>query len=148
MFIVFFFKQKTAYEMRISDWSSDVCSSDLNNLQLVDEPFVAQLLHFLGKCERTVASDRGNFGKTVRQIVQRDAPLGSRSIQTLNRQTRLPFHAPVAGNNPHHELLRIRMQCPPIALVPFRLFRRYRSEERRVGKECGSTCRYRGWPDH
>src|SRR3546814_7512591 len=31
MFIVFFFffKQKTAYEMRISDWSSDVCSSDL-----------------------------------------------------------------------------------------------------------------------
>src|SRR3546814_17843656 len=28
-FFVFFFKQKTAYEMRISDWSSDVCSSDL-----------------------------------------------------------------------------------------------------------------------
>src|SRR3546814_2576283 len=28
---VCFFKQKTAYEMRISDWSSDVCSSDLNN---------------------------------------------------------------------------------------------------------------------
>src|SRR3546814_4717006 len=31
-----FFKQKTAYEMRISDWSSDVCSSDLELLQLVD----------------------------------------------------------------------------------------------------------------
>src|SRR3546814_7987420 len=30
--LVFFFKQKTAYEMRISDWSSDVCSSDLWNL--------------------------------------------------------------------------------------------------------------------
>src|SRR3546814_954815 len=30
MFIFFFFKQKTAYEMRISDWSSDVCSSDLH----------------------------------------------------------------------------------------------------------------------
>src|SRR3546814_9430873 len=29
IFCVFFFKQKTAYEMRISDWSSDVCSSDL-----------------------------------------------------------------------------------------------------------------------
>src|SRR3546814_3802747 len=29
MFFVFFYKQKTAYEMRISDWSSDVCSSDL-----------------------------------------------------------------------------------------------------------------------
>src|SRR3546814_1358668 len=30
----FFFKQKTAYEMRISDWSSDVCSSDLDDLLL------------------------------------------------------------------------------------------------------------------
>src|SRR3546814_1791800 len=28
----FFFKQKTAYEMRISDWSSDVCSSDLDDI--------------------------------------------------------------------------------------------------------------------
>src|SRR3546814_7920144 len=28
-YYIFFFKQKTAYEMRISDWSSDVCSSDL-----------------------------------------------------------------------------------------------------------------------
>src|SRR3546814_2964088 len=36
--IVFFFEQKTAYEMRISDWSSDVCSSDLHDL----------LVHFIG----------------------------------------------------------------------------------------------------
>src|SRR3546814_1217064 len=34
-FLLFFFKQKTAYEMRISDWSSDVCSSDLPVLSLV-----------------------------------------------------------------------------------------------------------------
>src|SRR3546814_357129 len=33
MGIVFFFKQKTAYEMRISDWSSDVCSSDLDRAE-------------------------------------------------------------------------------------------------------------------
>src|SRR3546814_15284083 len=32
MLMFFFFKQKTAYEMRISDWSSDVCSSDLQPL--------------------------------------------------------------------------------------------------------------------
>src|SRR3546814_19230569 len=31
---LFFFKQKTAYEMRISDWSSDVCSSDLSGARL------------------------------------------------------------------------------------------------------------------
>src|SRR3546814_4395484 len=38
---VFFFKQKTAYEMRISDWSSDVCSSDL--------PFVHRAVHPVGR---------------------------------------------------------------------------------------------------
>src|SRR3546814_1083543 len=32
----FFFKQKTAYEMRISDWSSDVCSSDLATIREMD----------------------------------------------------------------------------------------------------------------
>src|SRR3546814_12583980 len=46
-FLFFFFKQKTAYEMRISDWSSDVCSSDLlavragrNNRQDARDPQV------------------------------------------------------------------------------------------------------------
>src|SRR3546814_13369781 len=34
--VVFFFKQKTAYEMRISDWSSDVCSSDLARASCAD----------------------------------------------------------------------------------------------------------------
>src|SRR3546814_19156894 len=34
MYVFFFFKQKTAYEMRISDWSSDVCSSDLSLAEL------------------------------------------------------------------------------------------------------------------
>src|SRR3546814_18096861 len=35
--LVFFFKQKTAYEMRISDWSSDVCSSDLALFRQFDD---------------------------------------------------------------------------------------------------------------
>src|SRR3546814_9628312 len=35
VFVLFFFKQKTAYDMRISDWSSDVCSSDLMSLDEV-----------------------------------------------------------------------------------------------------------------
>src|SRR3546814_2086096 len=39
--VVFFFKQKTAYEMRISDWSSDVCSSDLRKLFEVGERSIA-----------------------------------------------------------------------------------------------------------
>src|SRR3546814_5484831 len=41
MSFFFFFKQKTAYEMRISDWSSDVCSSDLDALQ----DFCLKVLH-------------------------------------------------------------------------------------------------------
>src|SRR3546814_5542382 len=40
-FILFFFKQKTAYEMRISDWSSDVCSSDLRSCRC--HPAIAAL---------------------------------------------------------------------------------------------------------
>src|SRR3546814_10473109 len=36
--VFFFFKQKTAYEMRISDWSSDVCSSDLDGERIVGTP--------------------------------------------------------------------------------------------------------------
>src|SRR3546814_10801307 len=38
MLCFFFFKQKTAYEMRISDWSSDVCSSDLPFLEVEGPP--------------------------------------------------------------------------------------------------------------
>src|SRR3546814_1081682 len=41
--VVFFFKQKTAYEMRISDWSSDVCSSDLRLRVAVRELLVVGL---------------------------------------------------------------------------------------------------------
>src|SRR3546814_3350764 len=40
-YVFFFFKQKTAYEMRISDWSSDVCSSDL--AQHLDAALVGQV---------------------------------------------------------------------------------------------------------
>src|SRR3546814_13390396 len=61
--VVFFFKQKTAYEMRISDWSSDVCSSDLKreheleetgNTELVEE-FVQHAEQI--KTERVMGTD-------------------------------------------------------------------------------------------
>src|SRR3546814_4497765 len=44
-FVFFFFKQKTAYEMRISDWSSDVCSSDLFRLGPAHIAGTAEDLH-------------------------------------------------------------------------------------------------------
>src|SRR3546814_6977098 len=50
--LLFFFKQKTAYEMRISDWSSDVCSSDL--VVLRRQRIGAEQRHFVGKPRRDV----------------------------------------------------------------------------------------------
>src|SRR3546814_9382793 len=44
----FFFKQKTAYEMRISDWSSDVCSSDLMTIQFALAILAEAGLSYLG----------------------------------------------------------------------------------------------------
>src|SRR3546814_4538088 len=79
----FFFKQKTAYEMRISDWSSDVCSSDLVVVALA----------------RIIKIDRHDF----------------RSLGRWRRKGQ---------------------------------YNRSRSEERRVGKECVSTCRSRWSPYH
>src|SRR3546814_10184565 len=43
---LFFFKQKTAYEMRISDWSSDVCSSDLFNIAWQRQRLMGGRKHF------------------------------------------------------------------------------------------------------
>src|SRR3546814_3758670 len=77
----FFFKQKTAYEMRISDWSSDVCSSDLQ--------------------------------------VDVNGALNLNATNTVDAEARADASA--SGS---------------------------RSEERRVGKECVSTCRSRWSPYH
>src|SRR3546814_8979885 len=46
--VIFFFKQKTSYELRISDWSSDVCSSDLLTATPVE--FVARNTYQLFEC--------------------------------------------------------------------------------------------------
>src|SRR3546814_8168288 len=52
LLIFFFFKQKTAYDMRISDWSSDVCSSDLKSDMLDFADFIA-----INKFDRKGAAD-------------------------------------------------------------------------------------------
>src|SRR3546814_3234370 len=102
---VFFFKQKTAYEMRISDWSSDVCSSDLILL--------------------TVKQN----GSQVR--------LGDVARLELSGET-AAFDVRYNGNAASG--IAIKLVSGANALD--------RSEERRVGKECVSTCRSRWSPDH
>src|SRR3546814_4570441 len=89
-FVFFFFKQKTAYEVRISDWSSDVCSSDL-------------LPVLSGKA--AVAIDQQP------RVIGRDRKKRAQHLHTREPERRLA-----------------------------------RSEERRVGKECVSTCRSRWTP--
>src|SRR3546814_18743684 len=54
----FFFKQKTAYEMRISDWSSDVCSSDLGQILALVEGHGGQDIVGVPRCLRHVEVDR------------------------------------------------------------------------------------------
>src|SRR3546814_4749455 len=57
LFFIFFFKQKTAYEMRISDWSSDVCSSDLltRAIRRLEEELGGPLIYRDGKNSRLTA---------------------------------------------------------------------------------------------
>src|SRR3546814_2950793 len=105
----FFFKQKTAYEMRISDWSSDVCSSDLPPKSLI------QLL------------GGPPPGAGSRQMYQ--------SRRGLSREDRLS-----TNQGCRSELW--------FGTKSSSSFRPRRSEERRVGKECVSTCRSRWSPYH
>src|SRR3546814_4708890 len=69
---VFFFKQKTAYEMRISDWSSDVCSSDLPRIG----PFQARLDTLL--VENEVRGRRERLRMTrIHDLLEREGFEGS-----------------------------------------------------------------------
>src|SRR3546814_4420013 len=75
--VFFFFKQKTAYEMRISDWSSDVCSSDLMPLfrpGSAGEIFVPQEEEFADdpEDEEIVAQIRELIDTRVRPAVAND----------------------------------------------------------------------------
>src|SRR3546814_4482221 len=86
----FFFKQKTAYEVRISDWSSDVCSSDLLDEKLVIALFAA------------FQPTGGTEGKPDAAIVTQGAP-----DFTPNRSPQpLPGEQPVGEDDPELKLGR------------------------------------------
>src|SRR3546814_10160683 len=97
-----FFKQKTAYDMRISDWSSDVCSSDL----------------YL------------NLDEVIRIIREEDDP----KAKMMKRWKLSDVQAEAILNM----RLRALRKLEGIVIRS--------SEERRVGKECVSTCRSRWSP--
>src|SRR3546814_2179920 len=63
-YLFFFFKQKTAYEMRISDWSSDVCSSDLCEIGVKFGTLTKKADEVL-KLKYVVQNVAHQFGKTA-----------------------------------------------------------------------------------
>src|SRR3546814_9766828 len=97
----FVFKQKAAYEMRISDWSSDVCSSDLAN----------GFLCITGYSERTgeliIASKSrvdGTFAEWAQALVaEKLGPAGMERLMRFNRDQKasLVFEAIDMTNDPH-----------------------------------------------
>src|SRR3546814_5977884 len=115
MCFFFFFKQKTAYEMRISDWSSDVCSSDL-----VAEGALVRL----GNRRGNVKLHAKLFGGVQRGVVIVESVWPNSAFEEgigINALTGADPAKPNGGAAFHD-----------------------RSEESRVGKECVSTCRS-GW---
>src|SRR3546814_4961663 len=105
MGVVFFFKQKTAFEMRISDWSSDVCSSDLKKAIILSAGQGSRLLP-----------------------LTRDLP---KCLIEFNGRSLLGWQVAALVANGIKDIVVVT-----------------RSEERRVGKECVSTCRSRWSPYH
>src|SRR3546814_10310368 len=103
----FFFKQKTAYEMSISDWSSDVCSSDL--------------LSWTTSCGGCHLPIEANWKTSSHHFEGEE----SRNFATYNPQVARDGMFQLG----RHQLTK-------------------RSEERRVGKQCVSTCRSRWSPYH
>src|SRR3546814_9027049 len=71
----FFFKQKTAYEMRISDWSSDVCSSDLAERDL-DLPDVARKINAANGWGKVARRRRALTGEALPEFVAAVRGLG------------------------------------------------------------------------
>src|SRR3546814_8972598 len=89
LFFFFFFKQKTAYEMRISDWSSDVCSSDL----IVDAEVVVWNIHFLLADQLPCIA----LGRAIETVVVVDRAKSGGRHRIIEADFRCLAHAPRAG---------------------------------------------------
>src|SRR3546814_1268537 len=74
----FFFKQKTAYEIRISDWSSDVCSSDLRSLQCY-----RRISFGASSCHRVAKDTADRRSQSTRRLVPTPRLHSSQDFQHL-----------------------------------------------------------------
>src|SRR3546814_10335518 len=83
LFLFIFFKQKTAYEMRISDWSSDVCSSDLVDLL---EACHQRQRHRLGGLVDRAEDEHGDAVDAARGVAALGVSLGILRDRNLARR--------------------------------------------------------------
>src|SRR3546814_13727048 len=131
MFSIFFFNQKTAYEMRISDWSSDVCSSDL--LRFPGKPGAWEAVYQV--------CDSQHLANAMLWCATDD-----RAANEVFNVTNGDFFR---WKNVWPKFARFfDMEVDDVQTIRLAEFMADRSEERRVGKECVSTCRSRWSPDH
>src|SRR3546814_3786198 len=127
----FFCKQMTANEMCISDWSSDVCSSDLKAVSIMrerislDEDIFVELV--VWKLPHPLAGSAHDFKYRLALV--------SQNICVMRYDNE-------AGKGDHKHVGETEID------YAFRSLEQLRSEERRVGKECVSTCRSRWSPYH
>src|SRR3546814_8062929 len=82
---MFFFKQKTAYEMRISDLSSDVCSSDLGQHGQVTGRIVGTLLGLLLCREEGLIQPREQLDGDIAEIVVPEVSLARTHVRTTKK---------------------------------------------------------------
>src|SRR3546814_16529916 len=119
MILVFFFKQKTAYEMRISDWSSDVCSSDLSHSGRKRLPSNPPLI-----------------------LISRRIRIRARVNRRLGRPRRIRVNLAQRLNKPPapNPVIRLISRIKQLLIQQTR----QRTEERIVGRTSVRTCRFRG----
>src|SRR3546814_10248096 len=150
MSCLFCFKTMAAYEMRISDWSSDVCSSDLRRSRRSELARDHQLLDLgdrLGRIEAFGAGLRavhdGVAAVEPEGILELVEPLAGRLVTAVGD--------PAVGAQQDGGA-EVAVAVPPVARAGGRAAKEHdalpRSEEhpseaRRLGKECDSTCRSR-----
>src|SRR3546814_12546041 len=146
--VFFSFKQKTAYEVRISDWSSDVCSSDLQAFEPVG-PVARDPVHHIaaiaGAQRAAIAGIDlrilgGGGGQPQFQILQRlAAPIFvdavGEGLAVARRTVEIDDHRSIAMGRERLGIPAIGPAIAEAALRPAMAQPGYHSEERRGGKE-------------
>src|SRR3546814_4570320 len=156
VFGFFFFKQKTAYEMRISDWSSDVCSSDLAGPTVTKASLLQAVLPSMPDAAQAAANWQGidlqllfeccvdlgfEAADTAGNALETAGWLNAHGYKSIRLVT-ANYHMPRSLVEFSRRLPGITIVPPPV--LPDRMRVDGRTEGRRVGKAGAGQCRTGG----